>query len=94
MEKDNSVSIHHKYLQALAIEMFKIHTKTFSKIMQEVFLVKEQRNYNLRNQTDFVIPQVKRVNYGLESIRVLGPKIWKSLPNDLKNKELVDSFNS
>ena len=73
MEKDNSVSIHHKNLQALTMKMFKVQTKTFPERMQEVFLVKEQRNYNLRNQTDFVIPQVKRVNYGLESIRVLGP---------------------
>ena len=94
MEKDNSVSIHYKNLQALAIEMFKVHTKTSPEIMQEVFLVKEQGNYNLRNQTDFVIPEVKSVNYGLESIRVLGPKIWESLPNDLKNRESVDSFKT
>ena len=46
------------------------------------------------NQTDFVIPQVKSVNYGLESIRVLEPKIWEYLPNDLKNKESVDSFKT
>ena len=84
LEKDNSVSIHHKNLQALAIEMFKVHTKTSPEIMQEVFLIKEQGNYNLRNQTDFVIPQVKSVNYGLESIRFLGIKIWESLTNDLK----------
>ena len=92
LEKDNSVSIHHKNLQALAIEMFKVHTKTSPEIMQEVFLVKEQGNYNLRNQTDFVIPQVKRANYGLENIWVLRPKIWESLPIDLKIKELIDSF--
>ena len=73
-EKDHSVSIHHKNL-ALAIKMFKVHTKTSSEIKQEVFLVKEQGNYNLQNQTDFVVPQVKSVNYGLEIIRVLGPKI-------------------
>ena len=53
LEKDNSVSLHHKNLQALAIEIFKVHTKTSSEIM----------------------PQVKSVNYGLKSIRALGPKI-------------------
>ena len=66
--------MHHKNLQALAIEMFKVHTKTSPEIMQ-VFQVKEQGNYNLQNQTDFVIPQVKSVNYGLESILFLRPKI-------------------
>ena len=94
MEKDNSVSIHHKNLQEAAIEMFKVHTKTSPDIMQEVFLVKEQGNYNLRNQTDIAIPQVKSVNHGLESIRFLGPKIWESFPNDLRNKESVDSFKT
>ena len=53
--------------------------------MQEVFLVKEQANYHLQNQTDFVTPQVKSKNHGLESIRFLRPKILESLPNDLKN---------
>ena len=93
LEKDNSVSIHHKNLQPLAIEMFKVHTKTYPEIIQ-VFLVTEQGNYNLQNQTDFVSFQVKTVNYGLESIRVLGPKLWENLPNDLKNKESVDSFKT
>ena len=41
LKKDNSVSIHHKSLQALAIEMFKVHIKTSPEIMQEVFWSKE-----------------------------------------------------
>ena len=35
LEKDNSVSIHHENLQALAMEMFKLYTKTYPEIMQE-----------------------------------------------------------
>ena len=60
--------------------------------MQEVFLVKEQGNYNLRNLTNFVFPQGESTNYGLESICVLGPKIWEISLNELKNKESDDSL--
>ena len=78
IEKNNSVSMHHKNLQALAIEMFQVHAKTSPGIIHEVFLVKGQENYNFWCQTGFVIPQVKSVNYGLESIQILAPKYKKS----------------
>ena len=58
--------------------MFKVHAKNSPEIMQEVFQVKEQGNYYLRNQTDFVILQVKSVNHGLESIWFLGRKYGKA----------------
>ena len=94
LEKDNSVSIHHKNLQVLATEMFKVYTKKSPEIMQEIFPIKEQGQYNLRNQANFVIPRVKSVNYGFESIRYLGPKIWESLPHELKDIESVASFKA
>ena len=72
--------------------MFKVYTKTSPEIMQEFFQIKNQGHYFLRNQRDFVIPTVKSVNYVLESIKFLGPKIWESLPNNLKNKESIESF--
>ena len=75
LEKDNSVSIHHKNLHVLATEMFKVKLKSTPEIMQDVFPLKEQGHYNLRNQTNFEIPHVKTVNYGLESIRFLGPNV-------------------
>ena len=84
--------LQHINLQALAIEMVKVHTKTSPEIMEEDFLFNGQGNYNLQNQTGFVILQVKSVNYGLESLHALGPKIWEKLPNDLNNKESVNSF--
>ena len=30
--------------------------------------------------------------YGLESMQVLGPKIWESLPNELESKGSADSI--
>ena len=49
-EKNNSVPIHHKHLQALAIEMFKVHTKTSPEILQEFFLVKGQGTFLKSNR--------------------------------------------
>ena len=86
------MSIHHENIHVVAIELFKVYTKTSPEVMQEVFQIKDQGDYFLRNQRDFVIPTIKSVNYGLESIRFLGPKIWESLPNNLKNKESIKSF--
>ena len=80
VENNNSVSMHHKNQQALAIEMFQVHAKTSPGIIHAVFLVKGQKNYNFWYQTGFVIPQVKNTNYGLESIQVLAPKYKKSFP--------------
>ena len=94
LEKDNSVSIHHKNIHVLATEMFKVYTKSSPEIMKEVFPLKEQGHYNLRTQTDFEIPQVKTVNYGLESIRYLGPKIWEGLPNYFKRTDTLSSFKT
>ena len=42
----------------------------------------------------FGILLVKSVNYGLKRIHVLGPKLLERLPNDLKDKESLDSFKT
>ena len=90
--KDKSASIHHKNIHALAIGMFNVYTITSPGITQEVFQIKDQGHYFLRNQRDFVVLTVKSINYGLESIRFSGPKIRESLPNNLKNKESIEIF--
>ena len=41
--------LQHINLQALAIEMVKVHTKTSPEIMEEDFLFNGQGNYNLQN---------------------------------------------
>ena len=41
-KKDNSVSIHHKNIQALAIEMFKVKYKLYPEITGDIFSWKGQ----------------------------------------------------
>ena len=74
--------------------MFKIYRETSPEIMQDIFSIREQGHHNLRDISDFIIPIVKSVNFAFESLRYLGPKIWNSLLESLKNKETVDSFKN
>ena len=40
----------------------------------------------------YEIPSTKTVSYGLDSIRYLGPKIWKLIHNELKELKSLKIF--
>ena len=84
LEKDGSVSIHYRNLRALATEMYRIYNGMAPEIVTEIFPLRPQGQYNLRSWSDFTLPIVRTVNYGIESIRYLGPKIWESIPSNIK----------
>ena len=44
LEKDNSVSIHHKKFQALAIDMFKVKHKLCPEITRDIFYGKDKQS--------------------------------------------------
>ena len=92
LEKDHSVSIHHKNIQALAIEMFKVKNKLCSEITSNIFMERKNNHYNLRNPSYFITPQVNSVYHGTESLSYLGPKIWEIVSEDLKQKKSLNSF--
>ena len=49
---------------------------------------------SLSGKNDWVIPSVRTVNYGLETIRYRGPKTWEIVPPDLKNANSLAEFKS
>ena len=82
LDKDKSFTVHERNIQTLAIEVFKVVNGLSPKIMNSVFPLKKTLTHC--SKQIFVTRNVKTVNYGLETISVLGPKIWSILPNDLK----------
>ena len=74
LNKDNSVSIHHRNLQVLATEMFKIHRGLSPEILRETFVPKTS-SYNLRRNDNFEKHKVHSVYHGTESLSFSGPKI-------------------
>ena len=91
LNKDNSVSIHHRNLQVLATEMFKIHRGLSPEILRETFVSKTS-SYNLRRNDTFGKRKVHSVYHGTESLSFLGPKIWDLVPVELKQSETLYSF--
>ena len=91
LETDKSVSIHIKNLQVLATEMFKVYRNIFSPIVTQLF---QSRNndYNLRQFSQFELPNVRSVFCETESISFLGPKIWNIVPNEFKKETSLHAF--
>ena len=87
LNKDSSVSIHIRNLQKLAIEMFKFYKGLSPPIMDNVFRLRTDNPYNLRQASEFSRPIIKTVYHGSESISYLVPKIWDMLPENLRNME-------
>ena len=66
--------------------LYKVKNGLSPAIMANLFTLKERGN------GDFVIPQVKTVNRGVETIRYRGPLTWDMVPEDIKNAESLSIF--
>ena len=93
LEKDNSVSIHQRNLQVLAVVMFKIYRNISTKILNDIFLPKIN-SYDLRNKSTFESRKVNSVYHGTESLSFLGPKIWDLVPPEMKEIECLEVFKN
>ena len=65
---DSSVSIHHRNMQALSTELYKIKNKLSPEILTNSFARETESRYNLRRRNDFKIPSICTVYHGGESI--------------------------
>ena len=91
---DGSYTVHHKNIQTLLLEMYKIKHNLSESCLKNLFSIVNS-NYNLRSQSDFGVPGLNTVFlYGANSIRYFGSMIWNSLSNDLRNICDFDLFKT
>ena len=91
MRKDNSFCIHHRNLQRLATEMYKVKNNLSPTLMKQVFPERETP-YNLRNLNPFRSTNVSTVFNGTEKVAFRRPKIWAIVPEDIKSSGLLTRF--
>ena len=96
--KDGSITIHHRNLQFLVIEMYKVFTGVAPAFMSGIFeknwnACTENVSANTRSQSNFYNhSNPKTVNNGLETLRSLGPKIWDIVPIEIKSISSLPLF--
>ena len=91
VKKSGSVSLHHRNLQQLAIEIYKALNNISSTLMSELFIVKKSK-CNLRNEVVIATNQPSTIKYGINSISHLAPKIWEIIPDEIRSSKTVKIF--
>ena len=89
--RDKSVCIHHRNIQKVAIEMFRVKENICPKEFQKIFC----KNTNARSKTYFQRPNVNKVFKGEYSLRYFGPIVWDSMvPEYFKEILTLEEFKS
>ena len=91
LQNNRDICSHHKNIQSLMIETFKIKNELAPPIMDSMF---ERRNepYNLRNFQEFLTEKKSTVHYGLETLSYRSPQLWSLLPESIKEVKSLKIF--
>ena len=92
LEKVGSISVQSQNLHTLATETDKIKNDLSPLIVTKLFEQNNEQQYDLRKNSQFTIPQIKTMYLLSESMSFVGLKIWKILPDRLKNANSIKAF--
>ena len=90
---DDAVTIHHRNIQKLATEMYKIKNNLSPTPMGKIFQ-NCVHTYNLRSGSFWESNNVRTSRYGSETVRFRGPKTWDLLPTTIKESETLNEFKT
>ena len=93
LEKNKTVSIHQRNIQTLATEIYKAKNKITPETVNSLFEV-INKNYNLRNASILRRNRYFTVHYGIESLGSLAPKIWKLVPDSIREVKTLSIFKN
>ena len=92
LKKANSFTVHHRNIESLAIELFKVKENLSNTIMNDI-LQTRTLPYNLKSNTEFARSFVNNSRFGLNLIRYFASKVWNIVPSDIKNASNLHIFN-
>jgi len=90
LTKANTVPIHHKNLQWLAIEICKTQKNPTPTLVNKVFAEKDTL-YICRSGKNILVTKPS-TRCGIENARLLGAKVWRIIPSSLTESQTLKSF--
>ena len=90
LDRDNSVTIHHRNIRTLATGTYEVQQGLSPPSLNEVF-VERDCNYNLQRNYFLNRRRVKSVRYDTETISYLASKFW---PKEIKDFETLNTFKT
>ena len=92
LEIDKSVAIHTRNLQYLVTEIFKVEIGISPIIMTEIFKFCDNTTYNPRSGQVLESRHNRTNNFGVESVLILGTKIWVLVSENLRQPTSINIF--
>ena len=90
--KNESVTMHQKNIQRVAILMYKVKHDLCPSFIKDIFQCRE-KVHNTRLNSHFLRPSVSTVSWGDLSLRIFGPVVWdKMIPDEFKKIESFPDF--
>ena len=94
LKNDKSLSIHHRNIHQVAIEMYKVKNNLSQPFMKELFNFKVS-GHDTRMGDKFARPNVNTVYKGEHSLRSFGPIVWNTmLPEKYKVCTTLSEFKN
>ena len=96
LELDNSLSIHHRNIRLLSIELYNVKHNLSNQVMSELFNI-GNINYDFRSQTNFKLRPIyttAMVHGRMIHSLYFCIKIWNIVPIDIRNSDTLSEFTT
>ena len=87
------VTLYTKRLRAICCEIYKTKNNLNPNYINDI-LESRPSQYPSRKPHDLYVPSANQKGFGLNSFRVEGPKIWNTLPDEVKSAGSLIEFKS
>ena len=87
----NTQPLHVRRMKLMACEVYKVVNDLSPKYINDLINIKKS-SYNFRSEKKAEVPRVNSTRYGLRSFRSEAPRIWNSLPKELRVAESYPQF--